>query len=648
MAGLSKAKRLDRIGNVNVPNGWDEALMMIKKQSNVLHRKPHDQYHQKINEGVETGAKFTAFKQELMSNLAQRIGKEDAERFASLFCVTGLVPDPTGSMGALQTDEAIPPLVKHILCFVTALSKKVYGLEPVFHNYPVNAESSTTVPYYARGADGVFIKKAYHQTYMDHGPRIKEELATQNWKALHSCEYHLPIFFTGTTGLRIQPRGMKEVFWSGYKIVKCVIKPNRVTNWKGDEVDANMDIPGSDLDKTGKGRGVAAQSSSSNQLLSEILSPVREAMYQKGIWHASDWVEVWAQVFKSLQALGFSQKDIIAESTDFSRMDAHMRRPFMEAILEGMRRAGWSDAVLILKRKIEFSPMLCPCDSKTAPPEDSYARMLGRENDETVTEYDAAHHSGSGNTDMDNGIYGVSSMTVVELWAGNIRCPGYSRDLPADERLIQLFEKWIDDRWDTYFECIPTPGDRMCPVGNKGDDNVNVHLGTQASLAFAAALKDAAPYLDIAPEPRTTFLGNIFNPDGTGYAAEDNFLVRHLCPERSVADRPFALPLGTPARNERFCTNPFVVEHLLPVLEQTTAKFYGDTWTRLAQMAPMPEAVPQPINAAEVNFLYDHSVLSWKYAYEGDIRPELVQAVGAFFFVPAADIEKLYTLFRRN
>lgn len=635
------------IGKIDVPSGFREALAMVKKNSSVLYRKPRDLYHQQLNVGIETGAKATRWKQYMMELLADRIGKDESERFASLFCVTGLVPDPTGSMGALQTDETMPQLVKHILCMITAMAWKVYGLDPVFHNYPVNAESSVTWPYYLRGAEGVMIKKAYHETYLKYGTRIRDELEREDWAALHSAEYHLPIFFIGTTGLRIQPRAMKEVFWEGNKVVKVVIKPNRVTNYLGEEVWANMDVPGSDLDKTGKGRGVAAQSSSSNQLLSEITAPIREALYQKAYWHSCDWQQSWTQVYKSLIALGWAADDILPESTDFSRMDGTMRRPCMEAILEGARRAGWSKAFLVLKRKIEFSPMLCPCDSKSAPPDQSYARLLGAEDDDHIEEYDAGHHSGSGDTDFDNGIYGGSAMTTIEIWAGNLACPGYSRDMAPGEELILLFKKWLDSRWDTYFECIPSPGDKVVPVGNKGDDNVNVHRGASASVAFANALKDTAPYFNIAPEPRTTFLGNIFYRDGTATAAEDNFFVNNVSPERGTQNRPYAIPLGIPARNARYATNPFCVEHLMPVLEQATAKFYGETWTHLAEMAQMPADVPQPINAAEVNFLYDHSVLSYKYLHEGDIRTELILATGAYFFVPAEEIEQIYNIFRR-
>lgn len=640
--------RADRkIGEIVVPSGYKEALACVKKNSSVLYRKPRDQYHQQVNVGIETGAKMTKYKQYIMSLLADRIGKEETERFASIFCVTGLVPDPTGSMGALKVSDEMPLLVKHILCMVTAMAKKVYGLDPVFHNYPVNAESSVTWPYYLRGAEGVLVKKAYHETYLQHGPRIREELDRMDLAALHSSEYHLPIWFIGTTGLRIQPRSMKEVFWQGNQIVKVTIKPNRVTNWLGDEVDANMDVPGSQLDKTGKGRGVAAQSSSSNQLLSEITAPIREALYQKAYWHSCDWIASWKQVHTSLLALGISPKDIIAESTDFSRMDGTMRRPFMEALLEGVRRAGWPRAFLNLKRMIEFSPMLCPCDSKSAPSSESFARMLGMETDQEFKEYDAGHHSGSGDTDFDNGIYGGSAMTTVEIWAGNLPCKGYSKDMQPGEELISVFERFIDERWNTYFECIPTPGDKVVPVGNKGDDNVNVHFSVQASVAFANALADTAPYLNVTPEPRTTFLGNIFYKDGTGTAAEDNFFANNLCPEHGTQDRPYAIPLGIPARNQRYATNELCVEHLMPVLEEATAKFYGDTWTHLAELAPLPAAMPQPINAAEVNFLYDHSVLSYKYLHEGDIRTELVLATGAYFYVPAEEIERIYNMFRR-
>lgn len=628
-----------------VPNGYREAVARVKKMS-VVNRKPHDKLGQEINKGIFTGPKLTRLKQRVMANVADRCGKEVAERYASLFCTTGLVPSPAGSMGALEQQGEAPLPVKQMLCFITALAKKVYGLDPTFHNFPVNAESSVTFPYYKRDEKGVVVKKAYIETYLEHGKKIRDELEAEDVEGLQSAEVHLPIFFTGTTGLRIQPRGMKSVKWEGNTVVDLTIKPNTVTNWKGVEKQANMDVPGEPLVKIGKGRGVAAQSSTSNLLLGICTAPVRESMYQKALWHSHDWIASWMVSWNAAVALGWAEKEMVGITTDFSRMDGHMSEPFMLALLEGIRRADWSKGFLNLKKWIEFSPMLCPCDEKDAPDDDSFARLLGSEANGHIRTFDAGHHSGSAGTDVDNGILGVSCMTVIQMYAGNVRCPGYTRDAQPGEHLIEVFATWIDTHWSTYFEGIPTPGDKACSVGNKGDDHITLHADQAALKRTEAALKACAPFLDISVEPAMNFLGNELHAGGTGYASDAKFYDNNLDPETSIQERPYWM-VGMPARMEHYQSNPLVVEHLLPALEQATAEVYGETWTRLAAMVPPPSIPPQPINAAELNFVYDHSVLAYKYLHEGDIRPEFVEATGAYLFVEAEVVETIYNIFRK-
>lgn len=635
----------DLTSDVEIPASYREALARVKKTS-LTHRKPRDKFGQYVNNGIKTGPQLTKLKLEIMSQLADRCGKEVAESFSSIFCTTGLVPDPTGSMGRLEIEGDPPLIVQQAFCMIEALAWKVYQLDPVFHNFPTNAHSSVTFPYYVRDEKGVVIKKGYAATYQEHGERIRDELGSMDLKALHSAKYHLPMFFSGTTGLRIQTRAMKEVHWQGNTVVKTVIKPNRVTNWKGEEVWANMDVPGDDLNHSGKGRGVAAQSTSTNQLLGEATAPVREAMYQKGIWHSHDWIESWGVSWNAAVAIGWDSKLIEGRSSDFSRMDGHMQRPCMTALLNGIRRAGWNEAFINLKQSIEFSPMICPCDSKSAPPADAFARMLGAEEEDSLRQYDAGHHSGSAATDVDNGILGTGIMTVIQMYAGNITCEGYSRTTQPGQALVLIFKAWIDAHWDDYFEGLPTAGNHSFTVGNKGDDHVTLCDSPAAVKRYEEAMRACAPYFDIQLEAKTTFLGCLFVSGGTGFASEAKFYDNNVNPETPITERPY-YPIGIPARIEHYRSNPLVTEHLLPILEQSTAKIYGNTWTRLAQMAQPPAAPPQPINAAELNFLYDPSVLMYKYTHEGDIREELVLATGAYFYVPAEDIEYVYNLFRR-
>lgn len=632
----------DGTNKVLVPDGLQEAMAMVSRLA-VVRRQPMDIESVPLNVGIFTGPKFDEYRLYIMGLLKNELGEEKANSFADLLCTTGMVPNPTSSPHHLTIDAVEPEIVRHVYACVEALSWKVYGLEPIFSNVHVNSESSTTFPFFLRGADGVAIKRAYHESYMKYADAIYDELSAFDLSKLQSSRIHLPLFGTTYTGGRVQVRGMKEVCWQGDRIVKAIIKPMKCHNYLGVEMAMDMDIPGSKVFHTMRGREISSASMTTNQLAQEILTPIRNAMYEKGVWHASDWgVELKA---RRSMALAHGWPQFRLQTYDFSRMDAHMTRPMFESYLRGARRAGWSQAYLNLARWIHFSPVMCPCDMKNAKYEERFTKIYGSEK-EQLAEFDAGQRSGQWDTDVSNKIYGTSAYMVAAVWSGQFN----SISAPAikGDKLVQFYRTLIDKKWSSFFDGKPDYGDHCFIVGNCGDDNEIAFDSDDAMKAYNAICRKFAPIFDITEEPFCNFLGNRHSEDGTSMAFEGKCLTNNLSPEQPINSprRRDFWPLGMRARDEHYQSNPLYTDVLKPVLDKATSRFYGETWFGLVNKAPVLTALPMPSNAAEANFLWDPSVITYKYTSR-DISDDILLASGAYFSIPAEEAAQLYTLFRR-
>lgn len=641
---LTQAVTLEGGTALRTPDGIDEAMTQVKQLA-VVRRQPADRENVPVNTGIFTGPKFDEYRLALLAELHDEVGEDRANDFTDILCTTGMVPNPTSSPQAFEDDQSEPEVVTHTFACVQALARKIYTLPPIYSNVHVNSESSTTFPYYVRGADGVAVKRAYHTSYYNELDRIYDELAAFDLDRLQSNKHHLPMFGCGTTGGRVQVRGMKEVRWQGNRIVEAKIKPNKCHNYLGEEMQMDMDIPGSKIFHTMRGRDIASQSSTTNQLAQEILSPNRNAMYKKGVWHASDWKD---SLNRSRQyAFFLLWKEYTLRTYDFSRMDAHMRRPMFEAYLRGVQDAGWSDAYVNLARWIHFSPMLCPCDVKDAPYNMRFARVYGSERG-ALREFDAGQRSGQWDTDVSNKIYGTSAYFVAGLFAGLLRQGFFSKSLRG-AKLVEMYRDLIDVYWDTFFEGLPARGDSMYIVGNCGDDNEVAFDSVASALKYSNALKLFDPYFEITEESFCNFLGNLHSDDGSSMAFEGKSWTNNLCPEQPIDSprRKDFWPLGMRARDEHYASNPFYSEVLRPILERVTTRFYGSSWFDLVARTPLLRVMPAPKNAAEANFLWDPSVITYKYTAD-EISEEMIEASGAYFSVPAEEVERIHLKFRSN
>lgn len=628
---------------VTVPDGYDQAMTLVKQMS-VVRRQPIDSEYVPLNVGITTGPKFDAYRLYILGLLRAAVGRDRAEDFTDLLCTTGMVPNPTSSPNELNIPDSNAVILQHVYACVQALASKVYSATPIFSNVHVNSESSTTFPYFLRGEEGVAVKRAYHESYCANATRIYDELSAFDLNALQSSRHHLPMFGTTYTGGRVQVRGMKEVEWQGDKIVKAVIKPMRCHNYLGEEVDMDMDIPGTKVFHTMRGRAISSASATTNQLAQEILTPIRNAMYTKGVWHASDWGVELRQRRQIAMASGWS--GFTLRTYDFARMDAHMNKRMFEAYIRGVKDAGWSEAYTNLARWIHFSPIMCPCDVKTAPYSARFTKVYGCERGILVP-FDAGQRSGQWDTDVSNKIYGTAVYFVCGLWAGLLR-KGVFDQRAIGASAVAMYKNLVDTYWDTFFEGKPTYGDSMFIVGNCGDDNEVAFEDATHAEAYAEACSKLSPTFDITEEPFCNFLGNRHSDDGSSMAFEGKCLTNNLSPEQPITSprRKDFWPLGMIARDEHYKTNPFYTDVLRPVLNTATAKFYGSTWFELVAHAPILKAMPAPKNAAEFNFLWDQSIINYK-ASKDDVSEDFILASGAYFSVSADESRQLYELFRR-